>query len=170
MEELFKSKYRIPSARLSGWDYSLSAYYFITICTLNRVCNLGDVLRDDGGVASVALSDIGKIVRYGLLNIPAIYANVRLDTWVIMPNHLHVILEIMSSTRDMSFCGFVETPHWGVSEQRNEREIPNKQKLTGDASNVVVPKTNLKDIIIDRDKMKKINIYLVLIFFLAFFC
>ena len=109
MEGLFANKYKIQSARLHGWDYSYSACYFVTICAHERVCYFGGVLIDNDGIASVALSDVGKIVRDRLLNVPAIYGNVRLDEWVIMPNHVHAIIVIIS------FRDFVETPHWGVS-------------------------------------------------------
>ncbi|MBI4122570.1 MAG: transposase [Parcubacteria group bacterium] len=125
MEGLYQDKYKIKSTRLSNWDYSSSAYYFVTICTHNRIEYLGEVLRDNRGEWSVALSDAGEIVRDGLLNVPAIYANVRLDAWVIMPNHIHVIFEITSSVRNAPSHGFVETPHWGVSTgERNPQHHP----------------------------------------------
>lgn len=94
MSDLFKNKYRIQTARLRGWDYSSSVWYFVTICTRNRVCYFGDVLRDNDGKYSVALSDIGKIVRDELLKTPKIRLNVWLDEWIIMPNHIHAIFVI----------------------------------------------------------------------------
>ncbi len=40
----FQNKYRIPSARLQGWDYSQNGVYFITICTAGRECLFGDII------------------------------------------------------------------------------------------------------------------------------
>lgn len=92
--EKFINRYRIESTRLPGWNYGEDGYYFITICTKNREFYFGDVLCDNGGEWSVALSPIGKIVRDELLNTPRIRSNVKLDVWVIMPNHIHVIIII----------------------------------------------------------------------------
>lgn len=39
----FKNKYQIASARLSDWDYGSHGLYFVTICTLNRMCYFGDI-------------------------------------------------------------------------------------------------------------------------------
>lgn len=94
MEGLYQDRYNINSTRLSGWDYSLSAYYFVTICTHNRVEYFGDVLIDNDGVASVALSDVGKIARNCWLDISNHFFNIMLDEWVIMPNHMHGIIQI----------------------------------------------------------------------------
>jgi len=94
VEGLFRNKYRIPSARLSNWDYSSCAYYFITICAKNREEYFGEVLRDDDDAASVALSDVGKIARDCWLDIPNHFPNASLDEWVIMPNHAHGIVVI----------------------------------------------------------------------------
>lgn len=43
MEELYKNKYRIPSARLQNCNYANSGMYFITICTTNRECYFGEI-------------------------------------------------------------------------------------------------------------------------------
>ena len=43
---LFKDKYRVESARLPGYDYSSAGWYFITICTGNRIKYFGDIVVD----------------------------------------------------------------------------------------------------------------------------
>jgi putative transposase len=43
---LFKNKYRIPSARMKGWDYSTPGWYFITICTRDKRCLFGEVIHN----------------------------------------------------------------------------------------------------------------------------
>jgi hypothetical protein len=40
---LYKNKYRIESVRLKNWDYSSNEYYFITICTDNKIYYFGNI-------------------------------------------------------------------------------------------------------------------------------
>lgn len=89
MARLFKNKYRIPSARLPGWDYSSPGAYFVTICTRNRICWFGSVRS-----GKMYLSDIGKIVFDEWIKTAEIRTNVLLDEFVVMPNHFHGILII----------------------------------------------------------------------------
>lgn len=100
---LYKGKYRIESARLPGWDYAGAGWYYVTICTYGQACFLGEVV---GGL--VILSVAGQIVAEEWSKTPQIRANVALDVWVIMPNHLHgiiVINEVETSRRDVSTGG-----------------------------------------------------------------
>lgn len=86
---LYKNKYRIESARLKNWDYSSDGYYFITICTRNRVHFFGTITN---GI--MVLSDMGNIADRFWREIPDHFPMVRLDKWVIMPNHVHGIVFI----------------------------------------------------------------------------
>ncbi len=88
---LFKDRYRVESARLKGWDYSAAGYYFVTICTRNRECWLGEVI--DG---IMRLSSVGEVVAEEWLKTSQMRDNVTLDDWVVMPNHLHGIVVIGS--------------------------------------------------------------------------
>ena len=90
--ELFKNKYRIGSKRLKGWDYSGAGRYFVTICTGNRVCYFGDVA--DG---KMKLSPIGEIVNDEWYKTEQVRQNVKLDEFVVMPNHLHGIIVITNA-------------------------------------------------------------------------
>ncbi len=92
MEGLFKNKYRIASARLSGFDYSEEGYYFVTICIKNRKCLFGNVYNKE-----IFLSDIGKMVQKEWLNTENVRSNVKLDKFIVMPNHLHGIIIITSA-------------------------------------------------------------------------
>jgi len=87
MSGLYKNKYRIPSARLPGWDYSAPGAYFVTICCKERVCWFGVV--NEG---KMILSDIGKTADYYWKKIAENSQNVILDKYVVMPNHVHGIL------------------------------------------------------------------------------
>ena len=86
---LFKNKYRIESARLPGWDYTAEGYYYVTICTKNRLHYFGCVVNDD-----LLLHPMGEIVAEEWLRTPTLRSNVEVDEWVVMPNHMHGILVI----------------------------------------------------------------------------
>jgi putative transposase len=95
---LFKGRYRVGSARLPSWDYTSSGFYFITICTLNRACFFGEVIKGE-----MQLSRLGEIGRRFWAEIPNHTRNADLDEYVVMPNHVHGIIIISQS-------GGVRTP------------------------------------------------------------
>ncbi|HEX3551682.1 MAG TPA: transposase [Thermoanaerobaculia bacterium] len=84
---LYRKRYRIPSTRLSGWDYGLGGAYCITICTLNRICCFGEVLE-----GRMVPSGLGQIVAEEWEEMARRRPYVDLDAWVVMPNHFHGIL------------------------------------------------------------------------------
>ena len=75
--------------RLRDYDYSLPGYYFLTICTKNRICYFGDVKNE-----KMYLNEIGQIIRNNWLKIDSHYKVAMLDDYTIMPNHLHGIIII----------------------------------------------------------------------------
>ncbi|HOJ18416.1 MAG TPA: hypothetical protein PLT92_07645 [Ignavibacteriaceae bacterium] len=93
--EKFKNKYRIPSSRADWWNYSSSGFYFITICTYNKE-NLFGKIRD--GV--VELSQLGLIVKLEWEKSFLIRNELFCDEYVIMPNHIHAVVEIRKNPSD----------------------------------------------------------------------
>ena len=87
--EKFKAKYRVKSARLQSWNYGWNAAYFVTICIADKVCHFGDVL--DG---EMKFSAIGLWAEKCWLEIPDHFPFVLLDSFVVMPNHVHGIIII----------------------------------------------------------------------------
>ena len=79
--------------RLKGYDYSQNGCYFITICVKDR---RELFWRPSVGarIARPQLSDIGEVARGAIENIPLIYKSIMVDKYVIMPNHIHLILLI----------------------------------------------------------------------------
>lgn len=124
---IFKNTYRIESARLKDWDYSRYGYYFVTICTKDKQCFFGNIEGD-----RMQLSEIGKIAAEEWHNTGKVREKVKLDEWVIMPNHLHGIVIIQNDDKN------VET--YGHTSQKPY--IP-----SGDAFNASLRKTNLSNII-----------------------
>jgi putative transposase len=80
------------SIRLKGYDYSQNGLYFITICTHNRECLFGEVIDK-----KMVLNDAGKIANECWLKIPEHFPHAVLHQHVIMPNHVHGIIELAAT-------------------------------------------------------------------------
>ena len=80
---------RRKPTRLTGYDYSTPGAYFITICTNQKAHLFGEIANEH-----MQLNDLGKIVNQEILKIESHYANIRIDKFVIMPNHIHMIIVI----------------------------------------------------------------------------
>lgn len=91
MAEVLRERPTRKPNRLTGKNYGWNGVYFLTICTKNRYHFLGAI--QDG---EMILSDIGKIATEELSKIEAIYPSVILDSFVIMPNHVHVLIILCS--------------------------------------------------------------------------
>jgi putative transposase len=88
------------SVRLKDYDYSQPGEYFITICTHNHECTLGEIINGE-----MHLNEIGKIIEEEWLRTEIIRPDVQLDEYVILlhalrvaviglrlPNHVHGII------------------------------------------------------------------------------
>lgn len=79
--------------RLKNYDYSSSGVYFLTICTSERRnyfwANVGATI---GRPQDIALSEYGNIVDKAINNIPYVYPALDVDHYVIMPDHIHLLL------------------------------------------------------------------------------
>ncbi len=88
---------RKPS-RLTNYNYSQNGYYFITICTYNKekiLCNIvGDGACD---IPQIELTHYGEIVNEYIKKMDLQYDNIKINKYVIMPNHIHLIVEILNS-------------------------------------------------------------------------
>jgi len=81
--------------RLKGFDYSTEAAYFITICTQKRQCCLGSIVGASiARPPRVTLSHQGEVVVDAIREINNHYPSVVVEKYVIMPNHIHLIMQI----------------------------------------------------------------------------
>jgi len=98
--------------RLKTYNYGQNGYYFITICTKDRkelLCKKNFNLKEDN---TFELSEIGKIVEDSIKKIEEIYREAKVDVYVLMPNHIHLILKIDSDT-DISVSKIIQqTKSW----------------------------------------------------------
>ena len=91
--------------RLKGFDYSQNGCYFITICTKNNRALLSHAERSQAtgdkpasADTAIRLTVTGRIVEQELLALPNRYPCARIDKYVMMPTHLHVIIRLEGDT------------------------------------------------------------------------
>ncbi len=80
--------------RLKGFDYSSAGAYFVTICAKDRAhifADIGTVGDGAHDVPQIRLTQIGRIVEKYLLSSENI-SGVKIDQYVIMPDHIHAII------------------------------------------------------------------------------
>ena len=101
------------STRLQYFDYSTTGAYFITICTRDRMRILSEISRESLTSTNITnesksvgealappalqLSSIGEIVEEQMLDLEERYKNILIDEYVIMPDHIHMILIIKNA-------------------------------------------------------------------------
>lgn len=91
MSQLYNNKYRIPSARLQSWNYANEGFYFITICTKDRICYFGNITESVFNPSEIG--DIAKIEWFKTIGLRP-DMNIELAEFVVMPNHVHGIVII----------------------------------------------------------------------------
>jgi len=104
IEYKFKEKYNPKSNRLDNYDYSSNWWYFITICTKDREEYFWKIINWE-----MILNEYWNIVFNEIKNIDNI------DEFIIMPNHIHLILFIEHKN--------VETSIYGVSKGVSKKEF-----------------------------------------------
>ena len=84
--------------RLKNFDYNSTGAYFITICTENREKILSRIVGGDVPDApkSVELLAYGKTAEKYINQLNDFYDNIKVDKYVIMPNHIHIILFVLN--------------------------------------------------------------------------
>jgi putative transposase len=80
------------SIRLKGYNYTQPGAYFVTICTKNRASLFGEAV--DG---KMLLNDAGRMVQTVWDEMPVHYVGVAIDTFVVMPNHIHGIIVLVGA-------------------------------------------------------------------------
>lgn len=78
------------SRRLQGHDYAAAGAYFVTICTHDRARLFGEIIESE-----VHLSAFGHLVQEEWKRSESLRPEIRLDAFVVMPNHVHSIVVIV---------------------------------------------------------------------------
>ncbi|MGJ7031071.1 transposase [Niabella hirudinis] len=85
------------SIRLKGYDYAQAGLYFITICTQDRIHLFGQIIQQQ-----MVLNTAGQIAADCWQAIPEHFPQTTLHEWVVMPNHIHGIIEITAGANQHS--------------------------------------------------------------------
>ena len=118
--------------RKRDYDYALPGYYFVTICTQDRMEWFGKII--DG---KMKLNDVGTIVFHQWQWLARQYPFVRLDAFQIMPNNVHGIIAL--NMDDVNYPHSVGT---GL-----DLSLPNAPFLPNDRSLPATPSLSLSNII-----------------------
>ena len=93
--------------RIPGYDYSSENYYFVTICTHEKKCIFGTTDK---------LNKFGEIAKEDIRQIESHFDNVHIDHFIIMPNHIHMII-VLSSENRVSLSHVIGLYKSGVSRK-----------------------------------------------------
>ena len=95
--------------RLKEYDYSTPGAYFITICTKGRKQLLSRIIVGTGVLdcPQNILTNFGEIANKHLINMSNFYENIKIEKYVVMPNHIHLLARISEIDKQ---CGPSKTP------------------------------------------------------------
>ena len=97
------------SIRLRGYDYTQQGAYFVTIVTQARECLFGEI-----ALGEMQWNEHGKRVVECWEQLPRHFRHIEVDTFVLMPNHLHGILvfawDAIDSRRGEALAGADASP------------------------------------------------------------
>ena len=89
MDELQKRK----SIRLKGADYDQCGVVFLTICTKDKKCILSNIVETEiPKNPKIELTKYGLVADKYLRQLNEFYQNISIESYVIMPNHIHILL------------------------------------------------------------------------------
>ena len=98
--------------RLKNYDYSTPGYYFITVCAKDKKKLFGDLVAgDEFKQSQPVLCKRGETVCAQLEAMTGFYSNIVLEKYVVMPNHVHMLLQVKAEqgTRPSILSAFVGT-------------------------------------------------------------
>ena len=99
--------------RLKGYDYSTTGAYFVTICTHNRKCILSNIVGAIHELPENKLTQYGELAEQIIEILPDRF-NVSIPKYVIMPNHIHLIIFIYGTMKAFPYkectehCPFIK--------------------------------------------------------------
>ena len=102
--------YSRKATRIPNFDYSSYNYYFITICTHEKNCIFGTPLQ---------LNSLGKIAEKHILQLSSYYQTVLVDKYVVMPNHIHMIL-VLNGDENPSVTQIIGQFKRGITKEIRE--------------------------------------------------
>ena len=140
--------------RLKNFDYSTPGAYFVTVCTHNRKCTLSRVVGAIHESPEIQLTEYGKIVDRLINTIPQ-QSLATIDRYVIMPNHIHLVIMISDSDESPLRGRSIISKTIGYIKMNASKEIHNRY------GNEMVWQRGFHDHIIrNRNDYEKISKYI----------
>jgi REP element-mobilizing transposase RayT len=118
--------------RLAEYDYSHAGMYFVTICTHRRELLFGTVHAQ-----AISLTPAGCVVQQCWDEIPAHYPGVRTDAFVIMPNHIHGLIQLTGT-------GTVGARHASPGPEAARARPPTLANVVGSFKSAVTSRVNVQ--------------------------
>ena len=88
---IYPQKPHRRSIRLRDFDYTQAGAYFLTIVAFQRTCLFGDIVNRE-----MRLNEFGLVAKEQRDKFPKRFPNIELGAFVIMPNHVHGIVQIIN--------------------------------------------------------------------------
>lgn len=98
-------KHHRRSIRLKGYDYTRMGFYFITLCTRNRKHVFGEISGE-----RMQINEFGQIVLEEWFKSSTIRKNIALGEFIVMPDHIHGIIEIEYTVENNNYIGEFKSP------------------------------------------------------------
>ena len=96
-------KFHTPH-RLKDFDYASFGSYMITFNTGTKEIVLSDIVPQELAQPEVCLTPFGFVTEKYILRIPEVYSGVILDNYVIMPDHLHLLIKLAEVEKAVSLA------------------------------------------------------------------
>ncbi|AZQ64956.1 transposase [Flammeovirga pectinis] len=108
------------SYRLTGWDYRRESDYFITICAKDFKCIFGTIENQ-----KMTYSPLGILAEIFWYQIPIFNSNIKLGSYVIMPNHIHGILHCTENNSEVD-----DLVNYPQAVSHNSKISPKKSSIS----------------------------------------
>ena len=134
--------------RLKDFNYSQNGAYFITVCTENKKCILSSIVgRGDPDTPQIVLSETGNIVKENIAKMNSIYSDVKINKYIIMPNHIHLIITVQCDNN-----GALGSPRPTNSNNLISNHIRALKRFTNKQANTNIWQTSFYDHIIRNEE------------------
>jgi REP element-mobilizing transposase RayT len=133
------------SPRLKGYDYRQEGAYFVTICTAKRTLLFGDIVQDE-----MHLNTLGIVAHEELQLIPQRWQTVDIDLFIVMPNHIHVIIVLVGTA-------FLPSADTGATKTDTKNGVPTLGHVVGNYKSGVTRIARQRQIIDDSAKIWQVR-------------
>jgi putative transposase len=148
-----RDRHKRQSIRLKGRDYAKPGKYFVTICTENRYHLFGEIQND-----KMQIGIAGKMIERWYLEMKNKYKNLQCSHYVIMPNHMHFVLELGIASNDRTPIN--EMVQWFKTMTTNEYIRMVKQNLVPTFDKRIWQRNYFERIIRSEEEYQKIILYI----------